>query len=85
VERRVHARFFGMCHGSKILPYAFYRSHTSPLSVPQIFTREHFFKGKDNEDQLYRIVKVLGTDAFERYMQKYDLHISVSHPGLLQR
>ncbi|KAI0698384.1 kinase-like protein [Cytidiella melzeri] len=54
------------------------------MLASMIFKREHFFRGKDNEDQLFRIVKVLGTDTFERYMQKYNLHITVGHPGLLE-
>lgn len=50
-----------------------------------MFRKEHFFRGRDNEDQLFRIVKVLGNDDFERYLQKYDLHIRVTNPGLLER
>lgn len=50
-----------------------------------MFRREHFFRGRDNEDQLFRIVKVLGNDGFEQYLQKYDLHIRVTNPALLER
>lgn len=53
--------------------------------MPQIFRKEHFFRGRDNEDQLLRILKVLGTDAFERYLEKYGLFIRTDNPGILQR
>ena len=51
----------------------------------QIFRKEHFFRGRDNEDQLLRILKVLGTDSFERYLEKYGLFIRTDNPGLLER
>lgn len=39
----------------------------------KIFRREPFFHGHDNEDQLVKIAKVLGTDALYEYLQKYGL------------
>lgn len=50
----------------------------------QIFHREHFFRGRDNDDQLVRILKVLGTDAFERYLEKYGLFVRSDNPGILE-
>ncbi|EKF31583.1 casein kinase II, alpha chain, putative [Trypanosoma cruzi marinkellei] len=41
-----------------------------------IFMKEPFFHGKDNNDQLVRIVKVLGTDELMEYLQKYNLTLS---------
>ncbi|SCU71046.1 casein kinase II, putative [Trypanosoma equiperdum] len=38
-----------------------------------IFMREPFFHGKDNNDQLVRIAKVLGTDELFEYLHKYNL------------
>lgn len=38
-----------------------------------IFMRHPFFRGSDNNDQLVKIVKVLGSKAFEAYMDKYKL------------
>lgn len=38
-----------------------------------LFRCETFFKGKDNKDQLVKIVKVLGTEDFLKYMVKYGL------------
>lgn len=38
-----------------------------------IFKIEVFFHGNDNEDQLVKIVDVLGTDEFEDYLETYGL------------
>ena len=38
-----------------------------------IFKIEVFFHGSDNDDQLVKIVDVLGTDTFEDYLDKYGL------------
>lgn len=38
-----------------------------------IFLKEPFFHGKDNNDQLVRIAKILGTDDLYAYLQKYQL------------
>lgn len=51
----------------------------------QIFRKEYFFRGRDNEDQLLRILKVLGTDSFERYLEKYGLYIQTDNRALLLR
>ncbi|KAG8345906.1 casein kinase II [Trypanosoma vivax] len=41
-----------------------------------IFIKEPFFHGKDNNDQLVRIARVLGTDELFEYLQKYNLTLS---------
>ena len=38
-----------------------------------IFQREPFFRGTDNQDQLVKIAKVLGTDELYAYLAKYGL------------
>ncbi|KEG10912.1 putative casein kinase II [Trypanosoma grayi] len=38
-----------------------------------IFMKEPFFHGKDNNDQLVHIAKVLGTDELFEYLRKYNL------------
>lgn len=55
------------------------------MLASMIFRKEHFFRGRDNEDQLLRILKVLGTDAFERYLERYALFIRTDNPSLLER
>ena len=54
-------------------------------TAPQIFRREHFFRGRDNEDQLLKIVKVVGTDELERYLTTYRLYLQAYSDDLLQR
>ncbi|PCH44572.1 kinase-like protein [Wolfiporia cocos MD-104 SS10] len=48
-----------------------------------IFRREFFFRGRDNDDQLVKIVKALGSECFERYLAKYDLTLRSDNPEFL--
>eukprot|EP00792_Barthelona_sp_PAP020_P007779 TRINITY_DN3163_c0_g3_i1.p1 TRINITY_DN3163_c0_g3~~TRINITY_DN3163_c0_g3_i1.p1 ORF type:complete len:340 (-),score=74.76 TRINITY_DN3163_c0_g3_i1:10-1029(-) len=43
-----------------------------------IFSKEPFFRGKSNPDQLLKIVRVLGTDAFNEYLDKYSITLDFS-------
>ncbi|EPY43411.1 casein kinase II subunit alpha [Angomonas deanei] len=43
-----------------------------------IFMREPFFRGKDNNDQLVRIARVLGTDGLYAYLSKYNLTLNAA-------
>ncbi|KAK0461165.1 kinase-like domain-containing protein [Desarmillaria tabescens] len=47
------------------------------------FRREHFWRGSDNSDQLLRILKTLGTDKFDLYLQKYDINFETENDALL--
>lgn len=40
-----------------------------------IFKKNPFFHGKDNVDQLVKIVRVLGTAGLSSYLTKYNLQI----------
>eukprot|EP01120_Amphizonella_sp_Union-15-10_P004972 TRINITY_DN1571_c0_g3_i1.p1 TRINITY_DN1571_c0_g3~~TRINITY_DN1571_c0_g3_i1.p1 ORF type:complete len:347 (+),score=48.68 TRINITY_DN1571_c0_g3_i1:84-1124(+) len=40
-----------------------------------IFQKEPLFRGNDNKDQLLKICKILGTDEFDAFMDKYGLTI----------
>lgn len=67
------------------------------MFASMIFRKEPFFHGHDNYDQLVKICKVLGTDEFFVYLDKYKLSWTriimlflgathVSHgPALLRR
>jgi casein kinase II subunit alpha len=44
-----------------------------------VYRREPFFYGHDNYDQLVKICRVLGTDDFYKYLNKYGLELD---PGL---
>ncbi|CAI4371676.1 BAQ_1a_G0026820.mRNA.1.CDS.1 [Saccharomyces cerevisiae] len=43
------------------------------MLASMIFKREPFFHGTSNTDQLVKIVKVLGTSDFEKYLLKYEI------------
>jgi casein kinase II subunit alpha len=40
-----------------------------------IFKVDPFFKGSDNNDQLIKIAKVMGTDDLQTYVKKYKINI----------
>jgi len=40
-----------------------------------IFNREPFFKGADNQDQLVKIAKFIGTDDIMEYCTKYNIKL----------
>lgn len=40
-----------------------------------IFKKEPFFHGRDNSDQLIKIVKVLGSNDLEMYVRKYEIEL----------
>lgn len=46
-----------------------------------IFRIDTFFQGKDNNDQLVKIVEVLGTDAFHAYLRKYSIKLPSVYNG----
>jgi serine/threonine protein kinase len=54
------------------------------LRTSQIFRKEHFFRGSDNVDQLLKILKVLGTEEFDKYMEKYDIEMETDSDALLR-
>lgn len=41
-----------------------------------IFKKEPFFHGHDNNDQLVKIIKVLGTHDFNSYLKKYNIKLN---------
>lgn len=50
--------------------------------APMVFKKDPFFHGKSNTDQLVQIVRVLGTDDFYKYLEKYDLQLSSEYDGM---
>lgn len=40
-----------------------------------VFGKAPFFHGRDNNDQLVKIVQVLGSESFNTYLQKYKIHL----------
>jgi casein kinase II subunit alpha len=52
---------------------------------PQLFRKEPFFHGHDNYDQLVKITKVLGTDALEGYLARYNIGLDPQYDDILGR
>ncbi|CAA6662973.1 unnamed protein product [Spirodela intermedia] len=50
-----------------------------------IFRKEPFFYGHDNQDQLVKIAKVLGTDELNSYLNKYLLELEPQLEALVGR
>ena len=50
-----------------------------------VFRREPFFYGHDNYDQLVKICRVLGTDDFYAYLNKYGLELDPQLEALVGR
>jgi casein kinase II subunit alpha len=47
-----------------------------------IFKKDIFFHGRDNDDQLIKIVEVLGTPDFAQYLKKYSLKLAKKYDVL---
>ena len=59
-----------------------------PAQLPlhlEIFRKEPFFHGHDNYDQLVKITKVLGTEEFYAYIDKYNIRLDSQFDELLGR
>jgi len=50
-----------------------------------IFMLDPVFKGRDNYDQLVKIVQVLGSRKLNEYLEKYDLDLDSQFEGILGR
>ncbi|WMV18301.1 hypothetical protein MTR67_011686, partial [Solanum verrucosum] len=50
-----------------------------------IFRKEPFFYGHDNQDQLVKIAKVLGTDEMNAYLHKYQLELDPQLEAMVGR
>ncbi|KAF8173561.1 hypothetical protein K438DRAFT_1417234, partial [Mycena galopus ATCC 62051] len=46
---------------------------TGCVFAAMIFGNQHFFRGADNEDQLFNILRVLCTERFDAYLKAYDV------------
>lgn len=54
------------------------------MFASMVFRRQPFFHGNSNADQLLRIAKVLGTDDFFSYLDKYKIELDVSYNDILK-
>ena len=55
------------------------------MFASMIFRKEPFFHGHDNYDQLVKICKVLGTDDFQVYLDKYKIELDAHYDVMLGR
>ncbi|KAK6996507.1 kinase domain-containing protein [Favolaschia claudopus] len=59
--------------GYKRYDYSLDLWSTGCMFAAMIFRKQHFFRGADNEDQLLKIMRVLGTERFDAYLKAYDI------------
>jgi len=50
-----------------------------------VFQKEPFFRGADNQDQLVKITRVLGTAELQTYLRRYDIRLDPQFDGQLAR
>lgn len=55
------------------------------MYAAMIFRKEPFFHGSSNADQLVKIARVLGTDALNAYLEKYDIELDAQYDELIGR
>lgn len=55
------------------------------MLAAMIFRKEHFFLGKDNTDQLVKIVNVLGSNDFYEYLRKYKINLDPNDYALYKK
>ena len=48
------------------------------MFAAMIFRKEHFFLGKDNGDQLIKIIGILGSNGFFEFIKKYKINVESS-------
>jgi len=54
------------------------------MFASMIFRKEHFFRGCDNDDQLLKIMKTLGTEQFDVYLETHSIDFDTETEALLQ-
>ncbi|KAF7321701.1 Protein kinase domain-containing protein [Mycena kentingensis (nom. inval.)] len=59
--------------GYKRYDYSLDLWSTGCMFASMIFRKQHFFRGSSNEDQLLKIMRVLGSDRFDAYLKAYDI------------
>jgi casein kinase II subunit alpha len=48
-----------------------------------VFKKEPFFYGHDNNDQLVKIIKVMGSEDLNNYLAKYDLKLNNVYESIM--
>ena len=71
--------------GSVSLPALPFLCFWSLLFLRKIFRKEPFFHGHDNQDQLVKIAKVLGTEGLYAYLDKYTIVLDPHFQSMIGR
>lgn len=58
---------------------------TGCILAAMMFKKDHFFLGKDNNDQLLKIVQILGSNDFFNYLQKFNITVDASEMTLYKK
>ncbi|KAJ7349757.1 kinase-like domain-containing protein [Mycena albidolilacea] len=69
--------------GYKLYDYSLDMWSTGCMFAAMIFRKQHFFRGVDNEDQLLQIVRLLGSERFDAYLDAYRIRYK-SRSGYLR-
>ncbi|KAJ7287453.1 kinase-like domain-containing protein [Mycena rebaudengoi] len=83
---RVGSRFYKapeLLVGYKRYDYSLDLWSLGCMFASMIFRKEHFFRGSDNDDQLLKIMKTLGTERFDIYLKTYNIHFETEIDNLL--
>jgi len=83
---RVGSRYYKapeLLVGYKLYDYSLDLWSVGCMLASMMFRKEHFFRGDDNDDQLLKIMKTLGTAQFDEYLMTYNIHFETDHSGLL--
>ncbi|KAG1862575.1 kinase-like domain-containing protein [Suillus subalutaceus] len=83
---RVGSRYYKapeLLVGYKLYDYSLDLWSVGCMLASMLFRKEHFFRGSDNNDQLLKIMKVLGSDSFDAYLKTYDISFETDMEALL--
>jgi casein kinase II subunit alpha len=85
---RVGSRYYKapeLLVGYKLYDYSLDLWSVGCMLASMIFRKEHFFRGTDNDDQLLKIMKALGTVQFDEYLKTYSIHFETDQAPLLEK
>ncbi|KAG6378172.1 kinase-like protein [Boletus reticuloceps] len=84
---RVGSRYYKapeLLVGYKLYDYSLDIWSVGCMLASMIFRKEHFFRGVDNDDQLLKILRALGTDCFDAWLRTYGIPFETDLDSLLQ-
>ncbi|ESL09951.1 casein kinase II, alpha chain [Trypanosoma rangeli SC58] len=86
-EYYIHGQAYNLCVGTRhfkgpellvglrLYDYSLDIWSVGCILAEMLFRTFPFFRGENNEDQLFQIVDVLGTEDLTRYTRKYNIHL----------